>query len=564
MYDLFAPPPKQPWKPITLNHKSWPPDYDAVYLWRAETLAKLKADPGMLSAAKKYYALNRDQFILHWMDTYDPRRERRKWIPFVFFERQHELLEWLNSMVARANPGLIEKGRDMGATWICVCWSIAAWLFEDAIAIGWGSRKQELVDKIGDASSIFEKLRMTVDRIPKLFRPEAYDMNFMKLINHDNGATIIGEIGDNIGRGGRTTVYFKDESAHYERPEKVEAALGDTTNVQIDISSVNGPGNVFYRKRKAGVDWPEYETGRTSVFIMDWRQHPAKTQEWYDLRRSRYEREGLLHLFAQEVDRDYFSAVQNTVIEAQWLDSAIDLHLLVPELARGSAMGGLDVADEGLDKNAFVSGVGQVTNFYQTWGERDTGVTARRAVELSRDRGNPVFNLFYDSIGIGAGVKSEYNRLVDDKFVNPEKLRLYPWNAGGPVENQNERLLKLANGEPDPESPFLGDFFHNVKAQAWWHCRNLFRCSWEYRTLGIKHPPEKMLSISRKMGDLKIEELKKELVQAVYKPSSTMKMMIDKKPEGVASPNIADAFVMRYFPIWNAAPEMTIGVQKWR
>jgi hypothetical protein len=60
-------------------------------------------------------------------------------------------------------------------------------------------------------------------------------------------STATGEAGDNIGRGGRTLGYFKDESAHYEHRDLIEAALGDNTNVQIDISSVNGLGNVFHR-----------------------------------------------------------------------------------------------------------------------------------------------------------------------------------------------------------------------------------------------------------------------------------------------------------------------------
>ncbi|MDT9693866.1 hypothetical protein Q5762_37205, partial [Streptomyces sp. P9(2023)] len=76
---------------------------------------------------------------------------------------------------------------------------------------------------------------------PKGLKPKDH-LTFMKCINLENGSTITGESGDNIGRGGRKSMYFKDESAHYERPEKIEAALGDNTNVQVDISSVNGLG----------------------------------------------------------------------------------------------------------------------------------------------------------------------------------------------------------------------------------------------------------------------------------------------------------------------------------
>src|SRR5690606_24682813 len=134
--------------------------------------------------------------------------------------------------------------------------SVAMWLFHDGSSIGWGSRKQELVDRIGDPSSIFEKMRMLIMNTPRVFQPVGFNpdncLHFMRLVNPENGATIIGEIGDDIGRGGRTLEYFKDESANYTRPEEIEAALSENTRCQIDISSVNGPNNVFYRKRDTG------------------------------------------------------------------------------------------------------------------------------------------------------------------------------------------------------------------------------------------------------------------------------------------------------------------------
>jgi hypothetical protein len=60
---------------------------------------------------------------------------------------------------------------------------------------------------------------------------------------------------------------------------------------------------------------PEWQKGHvakniTNVFVMDWSDHPLKTQDWYDGRRAYAERNGALREFAQEVDRDY-SAEQN-------------------------------------------------------------------------------------------------------------------------------------------------------------------------------------------------------------------------------------------------------------
>ena len=177
-------------------------------------------------------------------------------MPLCLFPRQEDLVLFLHAMLKGQENGLIEKARDMGATWVSCAFSVWLWIYWPGASVGWGSRKEQLVDKIGDPDSIFEKMRMIIQCLPPLFLPAGFRVNdhmtYMKIINPENGATITGEAGDNIGRGGRKLIYFKDESAHYERPEKIEAALADNTRTQIDISSVNGLGNVFHRRRENG------------------------------------------------------------------------------------------------------------------------------------------------------------------------------------------------------------------------------------------------------------------------------------------------------------------------
>ncbi|MCV5968466.1 hypothetical protein, partial [Lactococcus petauri] len=93
------------------------------------------------------------------------------------------------------------------------------------------------------------KIQAYIAGLPVEFRPKNQTRTHLCIVNNDNGSVIKGEAGDNIGRGGRTSIYFKDESAHYERQEIVDAALSATSNCKIDMSSVNGNGNLFYRKR---------------------------------------------------------------------------------------------------------------------------------------------------------------------------------------------------------------------------------------------------------------------------------------------------------------------------
>lgn len=559
----------KPWKPTPLGHDAWATrDYRAVYAWRMRTLQQLR-DGGAeaIAGAKRYYSTRPGEFIMHWMDTYDPRKSPHavdpelrgsKWMPFVFFTRQDDFIVMLHELRLTAENGLVEKCRDAGATWLSCAYSVWSWLFIESDAIGWGSRKQELVDKIGDASSIFEKLRLIIMRLPDIWRPKGLKprdhLTFMKCINPENGSTITGETGDNIGRGGRTSMYFKDESAHYERPEKIESALGDNTNVQVDISSVNGLGNVFHRRRESGSEWSRnsvIDRGVTRVFIIDWTHHPDKTQAWYDQRKAKAEREGLQHVFAQEVERNYSAAVLNTIIAYEWIEAAVDAHLVIPYLA---AMGeapntwgaGLDVADEGLDKNAITLRQWIIARHCEESGSRDPGVITRNAIMACRPyRG---IQLQYDCIGVGAAVKSEYNRLTQDtKELRPDDVRLVPWNAGAAVVNPFDRLIPN-----DRDSILNKDMFGNFKAQAWWNVRTRFYKTWRV-IQSIKaggpiemYDPEELISLDSKMPNRLT--LMKELAQPQKATSSGLRMIIDKTPPGTKSPNMGDSFVMAFCP----------------
>ncbi len=542
---LYDPAIIEPIQPRALRIAEWAQrDYRSVYAWRLKQIEVLERDPFALAAAKAYYSKPEHwpEFIMHWLDTYDPRRDELKWLPFVLFEKQAEFLDFLAACFKDEESGLVEKSRDMGASWLSIAFTVCAWLFVKDVAIGWGSKDQDLVDRLGDLSSIFEKMRQTIYRMPAIFLPRGFDRrnhaNFMKLINPENGASVIGEIGDNIGRGGRTKIYFKDESAHYSRPELIQAALDDNTRIQIDISSVNGLGNVFHRKREAGVEWPIRKPGFTRVFIFDWSDHPEKTQEWYDQRRAKAEREGMLHKFAQEVERNYSAAVVGTIISMEWIIAARDAHLKIEGMRGGPRHGGLDVADGGGDTNALAEIDGVVLDLSEEWGSRDPGVSARKAIAHFQKFKNSI--VYYDNIGLGATVKSEINRLeIDDKIVGLPKF--IGWNAGAAVNSPYDHVVP-----DDPESALNRDFFGNFKAQAWWSMRTRFLKTWQAVTQGISHPPDELISLNTE--NPLIRKLEKELAQPTMTQDGRLKMIIDKKPDGTKSPNLADAAVMGYFP----------------
>lgn len=196
------------------------PDYDAIYQARAERLKRIRENPGaMLPGLKAHYKHHPVDFITDWGMTFDPRNpeiDMPAIVPFVLFPKQEHFIDWLLGKWKTREDGLTEKSRDMGVTWLCVAFAVWMWLFWPGTVVGFGSRKEEYVDKIGDPKSIFWKIRQFVNLLPTEFRPAGYTEKdhapHMRVLNPESGSAIIGEAGDNIGRGNRASIYFKDEA----------------------------------------------------------------------------------------------------------------------------------------------------------------------------------------------------------------------------------------------------------------------------------------------------------------------------------------------------------------
>lgn len=533
----------------------WPPaSYNAIFAERHEEILRVENNPVLIQGMKSFYRDgNIIPFIEDWGITIDPRNAtsiKPVTMPFMLFERQKQFVQFIMSCLHDQECGLTEKSRDMGATWLAVAISVWIWLYMPGASVGWGSRKEMLVDRLGDLDSIFEKIRRYIDLLPDFLLPEGFELQkhtgYMKIINPENGASITGEAGDKIGHGGRKLIYFKDESSFYEHPESIEAGLGDNTRVQIDMSSVNNTATIFNRRRKQGQLWTpekEFDPGMVRVFIFDWHDHPLKTQEWYDRRKAKYRREGLLHIFAQQVDRDASASTANILIPAIWVNAAIDAHKRFDDWNDdGIAIAALDVADEGGDQNSFVKKKANIIRYLETWPEGDVGETTRKAVALARMK--HCWEIYYDCIGVGAGVKSESHRLLSEGVIKKNELNFIKWNAAAGVLFPDEEIFE----DDEEQSPLNKDFFENLNAQAGWQLRLRFERTYEAVVKGIKHDTDTLISISSDLDEL--EELKEELSQPIYKHNTgNGKIMLVKKTEGAKSPNRFDVVKQVFWPI---------------
>ena len=332
----------------------WAPDYDAEYRRRSERLERLRADPSILPGLKEFYKNHPVEFITDWGMTFDPRNAEiglPTVMPFLLFPKQAEFIAWLRERWLGREDGLAEKSRDMGVSWLCVAFAVWMWTFHPGTVVGFGSRKEEYVDDLNDPKSLFWKARKFIELLPVEFRPAGYNPKkhapFMTIVNPENGAAIVEEAGDNIGRGNRTAVYFKDESAFYERAESIDAALSQTSNCKIDVSTPNGNGNPFYRKRHGG---------KVKVFTFHWRDDPRKGPEWYAKQQNDLDPVVL----AQEVDIDYNASTNDAWIPGTLVEAAQRVGPADVE-ANGPWAIGVDAAHMGDDESVITLRRGRLT-----------------------------------------------------------------------------------------------------------------------------------------------------------------------------------------------------------
>jgi hypothetical protein len=512
------------------------PNYKKIIQHRITILEKLKNNTELLKSVMKHYSMNPADFIQDWGMTYDPRNASKKNIPtsmpFILFPKQREFIEFIHESVEIEEDGIGEKSRDAGLSWCAVGYTAWSFLFVPGSSTGWGSRTASLVDTSGAMDSIFEKIRYFLKYIPDIFYPRfkddkgvyrkfsvVKDAYRMKIVNGLGGASITGEGGDEIGRGGRKTLYIVDESASLENQEATDAALSQNTNVRIDISTPKGVGNSFHKRRISG---------SVRVFTIHWKDDPRKDEAWYEKQKEKYD----AVIVAQEIDINYEASVNNICIPHKWIMSAVDF---IPNPS-GVTTVGFDVAYDGTDTNVRATMIGMSITELDEWdrdeSDGDTAVSTRRVYQYCKL--NNVEYINFDAIGVGAGASSEFKRLdAQEKYYKPTitGVKVSETPSDGHFK-ETDHLKK--------------DMLLNLRAELWWDARTRFEKTYEHVN-GIKvHPLDELISIPNDI------ELIRELSTPKFEIQTSGKIKIESKEQmrkrGVKSPNKADAVLLCLAP----------------
>jgi len=485
-------------------------------------------------------------FLNTWVWTFDPRRVDVKgsggaYTPFDLFERQAELCRFLDDRVSNQEDGLVEKSRDIGYTWVTGGYATHRWLFMPGFNATFASRITDQVDKIGNIHTILEKIRMLITYLPAWMLPRGFNpsrhLAYMRLINPENGNLIAGEGGKNLGRGGRSSMFFIDEAAFLENGDAVDAATSGNSDVRIWGSTVNGLGNTFARKRHGGSLRPD------QIFRFHYTDDPRKTSEWAQKKRQSFD---LPHIWASEYDIDYSASVEGIAIPAKWVQAAFDLpkHFKVEPARRGIV--GADVG-AGKAKSVAIGRFGPVVVPPSFWLQPDTTETAHRIVEyttkllLIRSDGYEcqAYALNYDNVGVGRGVQSTITH----------SQHLLHTVARGVNTGQEPTDTLWPDGESSKEK------FVNLKAEIWWKMRADCKASYEKMLFatkaegGVDHPLSDCIAFPDESNP-GMMQLKQELSLPKYIRTEKGKIMIEPKDRlaqrGIASTDFADGLGLTY------------------
>lgn len=526
--------------PITENFDFKKPNYVTIYRYRNELLKSLRSDENLLKAYKTHYGIWSPQscydWITDWLFTFDPRKKKNAYMPFILFPKQVELLEWYFACIDNETGGVLEKSRDVGASYVSLAFALWVLLNIPEQMIGFGSYKSDFVDTIGSPNSLLEKVRIMMRMIPKEFMPVFYrngkkyhydvdkDTKHKLIPNPANNSRIVGEVGDNIGRAGRSSVYFVDESAHLVRPKKVDAALSANSPCVIHQSSVNGPVPNGFAEKRFSNQWP--------VYIVKWEDDPRKDIKWYRKKQRLYEHAPWI--MAQEYDRDYDAAVEGTFIPAIWVRAAINAHVHKEKgwAITGKERSGLDIADSGQADNCLVIAKGNVVLSVETWKKPFIDDTVNKAyTESSLAK---VELLRYDNVGVGAGAKKTFRDLSENKT---NTMRFEGINVG------SRRLIGRFNKDKTNK-----EMFYNLKARLWWHARELFYNTYLY--MHADHPgitpsmcisiPDDSELVAQISGPKRVEDEETQLILVESKKSL--------RKRGVVKMDCADAFMLAISP----------------
>jgi hypothetical protein len=253
-------------------------------------------------------------FINVYCWTFVPGQEA---IPFVAYDFQEDLATWMLWLAKMELPGLVEKSRKQGLSWLMrFVHGYILLFYRNKINYSLSLGQPEVDNRT--MGSLFGKQRYFMNRLPIWMRggwkEKADDTDKLMYISiPDNKSELNGLLtGSTAGRSGRGVIADYDEFAHVKTAEEVLEAGSSLSDCEIYISTVKGRDNPFAQMA---------HNPATLKKTIHWTMNPTLNKEWSikERGRSKYISQ---EIWDQEMEIKYESSTPGRVFPQ--LISAID------------------------------------------------------------------------------------------------------------------------------------------------------------------------------------------------------------------------------------------------
>jgi len=254
--------------------------------WRAELIENCEKDEGYRNevwtacSESILYWINAFMWTYHQFDVEsDGTRTAAACadVPMITWEVQDNMLTLFLQLLYAADEKdrdiLVNKSRDMGASWCCIAFIHWLWLFKPDSQLLELSRTEPYVDQSGNMKALFQRHDYVNVWLPDWMRPPNVLVNQanrtkMHMFNEWNGSCIDGEsTTEHAASGDRRLVILLDEFAKVKHGRLMRSATRDAGLMRIVNSTVAGAGTEYSQWKNSG---------QIRVFPLMWWDHPDK------------------------------------------------------------------------------------------------------------------------------------------------------------------------------------------------------------------------------------------------------------------------------------------------
>lgn len=260
-------------------HRSVPRGLGENMEWRRDLLLRAKGDRRFQAGLMEVCGEDSAFWVNAFVWQFNPKKKGRgqQTGPFLTWPVQEKAMRTIESCVEDGRDLVIEKSREMGASWMLLFMFLHRFLFLEGQALALLSRNEKAVES-ESPDSLYWKLDFILDHLPDWMKPADFVrrklfMGTKRLNNFIAGEATTGK----AGVGGRSTAMGIDEFSQIDDDFEILHRTSDTTDCRI------------FNFTHKGLDTAAYHlTQRPDIrkLRMHWSEHPEKVRGAY-----RYDRE---------------------------------------------------------------------------------------------------------------------------------------------------------------------------------------------------------------------------------------------------------------------------------